>query len=313
MHKRFLTLLVFSLITFYQFGCTLPEVKDISPPIVRISYPYNNSVLSGMVIIRVEAFDESEIRSVWYYLDGELMASAASKNPRFQLDVTPYADEQIHVLSASAVDQDGNNGASEQVFVTISKTPDIIPPEVRLVNPINGQVVEQTVTVSAQARDNRIVREVAFFINGDSVSTVPVYPYNYTWDVRNLSDSTRHSVYAKAFDGSGNWTLSEVISVTVFPRSADTTPPTIVLLYPLAGSTVTGITDVIVDAFDNVVVSRVEFYVDGELQFVDTSPPWKYQWDTTPWADGGNHTMYFKAVDSSGNVGNNGPVSFVVQ
>ncbi len=313
MLKRFLITFLFTIVTFCQFSCTLPEVKDISPPVVRISYPYNNSVLSGTVTIRVEAFDESDIRSVWYYLDGELMESSAGKNPRFQLDVTPYTDEQIHVLSAGAVDQDGNNGASDQVFVTISKTPDIIPPEVRLVNPINGQVVEQTVTVSAQARDNRIVREVAFFINGDSVATVPVYPYNYAWDVRNLSDSTRHSVYAKAFDGSGNWTLSEVISVTVFPRSADDTPPTIVLLYPEEGSTVSGITDVILDVFDNVVVSRVEFYVDGELQFVDTGAPWKYEWNTSPWADGGNHTLYFKAVDSSGNIGNNGPVTVVVQ
>ena len=157
------------------------------------------------------------------------------------------------------------------------------------------------------------MKEVAFFVNGDSVFSKDIYPYQYLLDVRSFSDSTRYNIFAKAIDASDNFTLTPVISITLFPDSFDDTPPTIVLLYPLAGSTVTGTIEIALDVFDNVIVSRVEFYVDGDLMFVDTSPPWKYSWDTTPWADGEQHTLYFKALDSSNNVGTNGPVSYIVQ
>ena len=33
-------------------------------------------------------------------------------------------------------------------------------------------------------------------------------------------------------------------------------------------------------------ISKVEFYVDDELVFTDTGPPWEYEWDTTSWGEG---------------------------
>ena len=305
--------IIISVLLIIVTACQLPEIKDITPPLVFIVFPYNNSVISDSTFVRVETTDESEITSVILYLDNIIVGQSSGRNPEFGVDVSGFADNQVHVFTATAQDADNNRGLSPQNFVTIANTPDIVPPEVTLVNPLNGQIVKDSVLVVAKATDDRLVKEVAFFLNGDSVSTQAIYPYEYLLDVRGFSDSIRYNIFAKAFDAANNFTITPPIAVTLFPDSFDDVPPTIVLLFPLAGSTVTGTVNVTVDVFDNVMVSRVEFYVDGDLMFVDTSPPWRYVWDTAPWADGGQHTLYFKALDSSDNVGTLGPVSYTVQ
>jgi hypothetical protein len=312
--KRYLGLLLSFLagILILSAGC-LPEVKDYDPPAVFIVYPYDGSVLSGVVTLRIEAYDPGgELTNISCYLDGLQIASAADVRTLFVVDFSPFADNQRHVITASAQDQEGNKGVSPQVFVVISNTDDIVPPTVDIVNPIDGQVVKDSVSVVANAEDDRLISQVAFFLNGDSIISIPVYPYKFLLDVSGFSDSIRYNLFAKAFDNSGNYTISGRISVTMYPKLIDTAAPTIVLLYPLEGSVLTGTVDVMLDVNDNFVVSRVEFYVDGNLVLVDTSPPWKYTWNTTPWADGGEHTLYFKAMDSSGNIGTNGPVTYTI-
>ena len=81
--------------------------------------------------------------------------------------------------------------------------------------------------------------------------------------------------------------------------SLDQISPTIVLLYPLEGSTLTGTVNVASDISDNVAVSRVEYFVDGGTDgnpdYVAQSAPWNFEWNTAVWADTLTHTLYIKA------------------
>ncbi len=294
-----------------QVQCTIPTPSDVVPPVVLIVYPYSGAVIAGNSTVVVESGDNREINSVWWYLDGEFMGRSSSRAPRFEVDVSSYADEQTHIIVAAANDKDGNIGYSAPVSVIISDSEDNIPPVVQIIHPQSGQTVEDTVHVVAAAFDERIVREVAFFVNGDSVITDSVYPYEYFWPVGNLEDSTNHTIVAKAWDEGNNWALSNPVTVVVFPR-VDRLPPTAQLIYPVPGQVLFDTVEVIVEAQDDHAVTRVDFYVDGDSVTSVTKAPYIFNWDTNPIADNGQHTLYFKAIDAAGNQSINTPITFTV-
>jgi len=298
--RYFLPEIIIFLVLF-QVQCTIPEVEDIDPPVVGIIYPYAGSVISGTTNFLVESTDDDKVSKVWLYIDDELVATQNGRTAIFDIDVSPYADDQVHLVQAAAEDKSNNRGFSTQLLLTISDSPDLVPPTILIVNPQGGQQVQDTVKVLASADDDRLVRNVAFFVNGDSVFNDNTYPYEYDWVTTNLADSTSHSIFAKAFDQSGNWALSTPVTVTVFPRG-DRIPPTLTLLYPAAGTVLSGTVDVNIDATDNIGVTSMEFYVNGILADTDNNAPWGFSWDTST-LPVGTHSLYVKGFDAAGNVG----------
>lgn len=82
---------------------------------------------------------------------------------------------------------------------------------------------------------------------------------------------------------------------------SDTTPPTVSILFPPNGSTVSGATvNITASASDNTEVTKVDFYIDAQLKSTDTSSPYSYTWDTTGYSNG-SHTLMVKAYDPAGN------------
>jgi hypothetical protein len=86
------------------------------------------------------------------------------------------------------------------------------------------------------------------------------------------------------------------------PSTQDTTPPQVSITSPQNGQTVSGTITIQASATDNVGVTKVEFYIDGNKVGEDTVSPYEYIWDTTQYANG-NHTITAKAYDNAGNMG----------
>jgi beta-glucanase (GH16 family) len=84
--------------------------------------------------------------------------------------------------------------------------------------------------------------------------------------------------------------------------TSDTTPPTVSLTAPAAGSTVSGSSVAVsANASDNVGVSGVQFKLDGaNLGAEDTASPYSASWDSTK-AVNGSHTLTAVARDAAGN------------
>ena len=82
---------------------------------------------------------------------------------------------------------------------------------------------------------------------------------------------------------------------------AEQLPPTVDISSPAAAGNVSGVVSMSVNASDNVGVTKVEFYVNGELKGSDTAAPYVYSWDTTSLAPG-PYTLMAKAYDAAGNV-----------
>ncbi len=319
MKSILIILSICTLFTLLPIYCTLPEVADIDPPLVSLVYPYSGSILDGTVNVSVEATDNRKVRSLWYTVDGiqieSISADAPSVSKVFELDVSPWADEKEHAIQAFAKDEDGNTGTSVQILVTISETGDVTPPVVQITSPFSGQNVADSVRIIADATDDRIVSEVAFFIDGDSIASSYTYPYEYIWSVDGIDLYTDHTVFARAFDGSRNFSNSTQVSVTIVP-AIDQVPPVATLIYPLVGQLLYGTVLVQVDASDDRQLDKVEFYIDGILKStIDTEgkkSPYSYAWNTTPLAVNSQHSLYFKAIDAAGNQSINAAVPFII-
>ncbi|OGY25374.1 MAG: hypothetical protein A2Z11_00775 [Candidatus Woykebacteria bacterium RBG_16_43_9] len=91
----------------------------------------------------------------------------------------------------------------------------------------------------------------------------------------------------------------------------DIVAPFVSIVSPSAGSTVFGTVSIQANATDNVGVTKVEFYVDGELKETDTSPPYSYSWDTTT-VSNGIYSLLAKAYDAANNIGTSETVSVTV-
>ena len=100
-----------------------------------------------------------------------------------------------------------------------------------------------------------------------------------------------------SFNASNYW----VDVVFALDAPADTTPPTVTLLYPTADATLSGTVTISATAADNVAVAGVQFLVDGvNFGAEETTPPYAIAWDTTSAANGA-HTVSAIARDGAGN------------
>ena len=88
-------------------------------------------------------------------------------------------------------------------------------PEVSIISPASGTTVNEIVTITCEAKDNKEIDFVQFFVN-DSLDSflVSSEPYIFEWNTNNLENGT-YSIKAIAQDASGNSAESSPISLTV--------------------------------------------------------------------------------------------------
>jgi thermitase len=80
----------------------------------------------------------------------------------------------------------------------------------------------------------------------------------------------------------------------------DNTKPTVSIVSPISGETVSNIIAVDVNYNDNIGVTKLELYVDSILTETDTIMPYGFVWNTTN-VTNGTHSITVKAYDAAGN------------
>lgn len=159
-------------------------------------------------------------------------------------------------------------------------------PEVTITDPSEGETVSGTVICIADSNCD----SVKWYIDGSFKYEDTAAPFEYSWDTTQETDEG-HTVKAEGYIG-GTYECEDSVNVTV-----DNTPqpPSVTITNPSEGETVSGTVEVTCDADAEIV--KVEFYIDGSLEFTDESSPFSWNWDTTGYSDG-NHTVMVKGYDS---------------
>jgi chitinase len=116
-----------------------------------------------------------------------------------------------------------------------------------------------------------------------------------------------------AYDGYGDESaFSNQVSYVV--PAADTTPPTVAITSPVGGALVQKKSTVTISATasDNVGVTKVEFYINGQLTCSDTAASYTCAWKV-PAAPGRSYQLQAKAYDAQGNVSSSSIVTVTSQ
>lgn len=185
-----------------------------------------------------------------------------------------------------------------------STPPDTTAPTVSITAPGNGATVSgPSVLVSANASDNIGVSGVQFKADGANLGAEDTSsPYSVSWNTTTGFPDGPHTVSAVARDAAGNTTTSSVVNVTVNNTVADTTPPSVSISAPPAGTGVSGNPTIVnVSASDNVAVTTVQIMLDGVLAGTDTAAPYSFTLDTST-LSAGTHTIQGRANDAAGNL-----------
>jgi len=294
-----------------------PNSLDETPPLVHITYPANQSTLSGAVLITAYAYDDNELENVKLYIDDEIIFQSDTRPYQFNWNTLMYEEDKNYILSATAEDSSGNKTFSKSIQVKIDNFDNIKPSGIFL-HPSTGQILNGIVEISISAEDNDGVDYINLFINGDSLGVFTEQQniddyFNYYWDTNNMPEDNISSIYAYIYDYSKNYQIIGPISVTINNQSApDITYPQGTIVAPASGSTVNGIVEIEVNVFDNIGISKVNFFINGDSSFCDTIPPYKYSWDTNLENENQNHTINIDVVDLSGNQTSLYPVAVYV-
>lgn len=172
---------------------------------------------------------------------------------------------------------------------------DTVAPSVIITSPADNTSVLGTISVNVDASDNNSISDVKLHVDGDYFSADASLPYSFTLDTSRLSLGY-HVVRATATDSSGNSSYHEII-INVIP---DTVLPSVQITSPSDGQVISNPFDVLVDASDNMQITRIEFYVDDILKGQDSISPYSISLNPSD-IGSGTHQIKAKAVDESNN------------
>src|SRR5947208_661899 len=275
---------------------TTAPAPDTTPPAVSISTPAANSSVSGTITVIATATDNVGVMGVQFKLDNSNIGSELTAFPyAFTWDTTGVLNGS-HTLTAVARDAAGNTSTSLPVSVTVSN-PDTLPPSLPTGLTATADRASQITLAWSPAADNVGVTGYQVFRNGVQIGIASGSSYQDT----GLSPVTVYTYTVAAFDAAGNPSGQSFPAAATTLAVQDTTPPTVSITAPTAGTALAGTVTVAAGATDDVGVVGVQFKLDGaSLGSENTTAPYRLAWDTTG-VPNGAHTLTAAARDAAGN------------
>jgi hypothetical protein len=183
-----------------------------------------------------------------------------------------------------------------------SRVPGVVdsPPSVAVIAPVEGQTVSGLYRVLVDANDDSGVALVELSIDGgayvDITANFDGNDYFYDWDTTGYADGN-HTLQARATDDDVQTTNSLLVNASVDNVSD---PPSVAVVDPVEGQTVSGLYQVLVDATDDSRVALVELSIVGEA-YIDITDNFDgnyyfYDWNTITYADG-DYALQARATD----------------
>ena len=283
---------------------------DNTPPTVSFSTPTTDDIVGMKVILEANASDTVGIQKVEFFVNSSQICDAdtavceATTSPyRIIWDSTSISYDPSAVLEVRATDLAGHTTTYK-----ISVTVDNSPPSVGINLPAAGSYLRGTATVEIAHSDETEVTSVVILIDNEELvqALSPSSPYSAVWNTTAYADGT-HSIKAVAYDTVGN-SRSEEITVVV-----DNTPPGGTIILPVDGTYTNDDTiGIEVNATDNILVDKVDFYLNGSLIGSDSTSPYQVVADISSLGET-SHSITAVVYDRAGNFSETpSPVTFIV-
>ncbi|MFA6042156.1 MAG: Ig-like domain-containing protein [Patescibacteria group bacterium] len=288
---------------------------DFTAPQVSITSPAEGSTVSGQFTVTVDAQDASGIEKVVLQNGSLLFRSEIGTDTQapfaFNVDSSMFP-AGIATLVAVAYDKSGapygvaNNSGSSGFFTVNIVGGDVTPPTTSMTAPLNNTAVRNLVTVSAQADDNGFISQLKLFVDG----VQKFFQFGDASSISGVLDLTQgtHTAYSVAVDQAGLTTQSATSTFVV-----DNTAPTVSLVDPAQGASVSASIALTATAADNDAIQKVVFVRDsGTVIGEDPTAPYSVTWDTSL-VPPGPHTLGAVAYDRAGNTATSSTHAITVQ
>lgn len=214
-----------------------------------------------------------------------------------------YSNVQVRQRLCDMAEDLGDTGRDSEFGYGLVDTaaaaapPADAPPVVDIVSPADGATLSGSVSIQVSASDDKGVDGVEYKIDTGSYQPMTYNPitlyWEATWDSTAVVDGS-HTIIARATDTIGQTSTD---SITVNVDNVDN-PPTVEIISPTDGATVSGAITVKASTSDDKGVSKVDFYIDDVLLATDDTSPYECSWDTTTAGDG-SHSIKATATDTA--------------
>jgi hypothetical protein len=192
--------------------------------------------------------------------------------------------------------------------VRTTSSADTTAPAVSISSPTASARVSGLVAVDVSASDNVGIARVELYAGGNLLGSDSVVPYGFSWDTAGLPDGET-TLEARAFDEAGN-VGSAKLNVAVVN---DTTAPSVSIVNPPSGSTISSVTTISANATDDKRVAKISLKINGSEVALSYGSTLSYSWD--PYGGGGKgrgkgnkkstssgtYTITAAATDDAGN------------
>jgi len=194
---------------------------DTQAPAISITSPAGGSTVTGLVGVNVAASDNVGVTRVELRVNSTTVAVDTAAPFAFTWDSRGVANGMASLI-AYAFDAAGNSKASTAVSVNVANgtttvIKDTTAPQVKIVNPVAGNVSGSSVAISVNASDDSGAAGIThmLYIDGALKATGKGSTLGYSWNTRpkNVRAGT-HTIRAVARDTAGN-TSSASVNVTV--------------------------------------------------------------------------------------------------
>ncbi len=270
-----------------------------APPTVSLSAASTHVYAGGSTVLTAAPGDSDGAVTRITFMSNGVSLGSVTGSP-WQLTFVP-SSVGTYSITAVATDNAGASTTSNPVAITVTSTGrNAVAPSVSLSSSATTVAVGSTATLTAAASDSDgSVTRVEFYNGFSLVGTDTTSPYSYSFTPTSAGTFT---LTAKAYDNIGLSTVSNAITITVtgvtVPPSAALPRITLALSNTLLapGGSV-NLTGTAAATAPRANVSRVSFYVNGELLATDTTTPYQA---TSTFANPGAYDVHATVVDSLG-------------
>lgn len=287
---------------YYSF-----TIGDDIPPEIGIINPYNNTILSDTVKIRLSAEDlGSDIGQVEIFANDTSIGIIYSEPYEYNWDTRTFLNG-MYILSAEAQDVAGNRKSTD-LNITLFLENDNSAPFISnvIINPENPEV-NQPVAIYASIIDDSNIKNATLFykIVGSSSNWTSIsmseQGFLFLANIPGMSWNSTVLFYLEAVDDFNQvgYYMSALSPESYFVD--DYTAPSLEVVGPIVNSTLSGspVSFFLIGRDSGSGISHYEIEINGSIETIDENPG-TYTWNILDF-ENGNYTISFIAVDRAGN------------
>lgn len=271
---------------------------DTAPPVVNISAPVENTTVSGIVPVNVDASDNTAVAKVEFYVNGELKATDTTAPYSYSWDSKTVANQQATLKAVAYDTANPSNSSIDSLNVSV----------------LNGDTQAPTVPTNVAAQANAANKvTISWVASSDNVGVAGYWITRDGTAIAKITSGVQHidttvlpgTVYGyrvMAFDAAGNNSAVSALANVTTPAAADTQAPSVPTNVVAKAINQSQINISWSASTDNIAVAGYDVYRStGSVTATKIGSTNSTSYGDTGLATGTKYNYYVTARDAAGN------------